>query len=101
MSAAQQVRRRARAYWLNRPGTEAQLVFDSGVWHFRSDGHAHWMEASGEATLFARVRAFCLDRRRRELRLRFDDGSELIARKTWLGSRLRATERGGPGSWPA
>ena len=91
MTQAQKTRRRLRAFYLNRPGTEAQLVFAEGVWHFRSDGFAHWMEASAEKALFAEVAAFSLDARRRELAVRFQDGSRLIARKTRLGPRVRAT----------
>jgi len=91
VTEAQRARRALSAFYLNRPGTEAQLVFPGGVWHFRSDGHAHWMEASAERALFARIAEFSLDARRRALLIRFSDGSELLARKTWLGPRVRAT----------
>jgi len=91
VTQAQKVRRRLRAFLLNRPGTEAQLVFAEGVWHFRSDGFAHWMEASAEEALFAGIAGFTLDARRRELAVRFQDGSRLVARKTRLGPRVRNT----------
>ena len=91
MTQAQKARRQLRAFFLNRPGTEAQLVFAGGVWHFRSDGYAHWMEASAEQALFSEIASFTLNARRRALCVRFQDGSKLLARKTWLGPRIRAT----------
>ncbi len=76
---------------MNKPGTEAQLVFEGALWHFRSDGHAHWMKLEGEAALAGQVERFLLEKKRRALTLWFKDGSRLVAKKTWLGPRIRAT----------
>jgi len=76
---------------MNKPGTEAQLVFEGALWHFRSDGHAHWMKSSGESALAGEIARFALDNKQRALFVWFKDGSRLVAKKTWLGPRIRAT----------
>ncbi len=95
---AEILRRQVRGFRLNRPRTEAQLVFEAGIWHFRSDGHAHWWRAGG-APPKAPLRAFWLVPERRLLVVVFADGSALLARKTWLGPRIRArpSAPAGPG----
>ncbi len=87
MTAAERVRARVRGFRLNKPRTEAQLVFAEGLWHFRSDGHAHWWRAGG-ATPEPAPSGFRLDAKRRLLVVTFADGSALYARKTWLGPRV-------------
>ncbi len=89
MTEAQAVRQRVRAFRLNRPRTEAQLLFPEGIWHFRSDGHAHWWRAGGK-TPGAEPARFWLVPRRKLLVVVFADGSALLAQKTWLGPRIRA-----------
>lgn len=88
MTQAESARRLATGFRLNREGTEAQLVFPEGVWHFRDDGHARWSEANAAERLYREVLEFRITGRR--LVLRFRDGSTLVASKTWLGPRLRS-----------
>ena len=91
MTQAEKVRSRVREFRMNKPRTEAQLVFEGALWHFRSDGHAHWMKTEGEAALAREIARFALDKKQKALFLWFKDGSRLVARKTWLGPRVRAT----------
>jgi len=91
VTQAEKVKNRVREFRLNKPGTEAQLVFADALWHFRSDGHAHWMKIAGGAELAGKIERFALDKKRRALFLWFKDGSRLVAKKTWLGPRVRAT----------
>jgi hypothetical protein len=92
MTEAERVKRALKGLRLNKPKTEAQLLFEEGLLHLRSDGFAHWKKGA-----FAeRVERFQL-RPPLGVWLRFWDGSELEVKKTWLGLKKRATSPVRPG----